>query len=292
MNDNLRVSLVGLGSMGTAMANRLLDQGVELDFWNRSDKPAEELLAKGATKVSLAEALQNDFVISMLSNDAAALDVFNDELLAQARPGVIHLNMSTLSTAATKTLAERHAARGVGYVASPVLGRPAAITNGKLLIVAAGAPEQVSAAAPVFERAAAAHFNVGTDQTKSILVKLGVNYNLIHALQAIAESVALIERGGVDANTFVEILTHTAFTGAAYTGYGPMIVNRNYTPPGFSLALGLKDVGLVEDAAAEVGLTLPVAGVLRDMFEKALQDPELEGFDWSAIAEVTRKSHN
>ncbi len=289
MTEKIRVSLLGLGSMGTAMSSRLLEQGFDVDVWNRSPKEIGDLLDKGARKVDLTGALQNDFFISMLSNDAAALEVFSEENLAKAKPGVIHLNMSTLSPTASKTLADRHEKLGLGYVAAPVLGRPAAILNGKLLIVAAGKATDVISAAVVFDKVSAQHWNVGEDHSKSILVKLGVNYNLIHALQAIGESVALVESGGVDPNTFVEIITHTAFTGAAYTGYGPMIVNHNYSPPGFSIALGLKDVKLVEDAAADLDLKLPVAGVLRGLFESALADPELRDLDWSAIAELTRQ---
>jgi len=289
MTEKLRVSLLGLGSMGTAMATRLLEQGFDVDVWNRSPKEIGDLLDEGARKVDLTGALQNDFFISMLSNDAAALEVFSEENLAKAKPGSIHLNMSTLSTQASKTLTDRHQKAGLGYVAAPVLGRPTAILNGKLLIVAAGKASDVEAAAVVFDKVSAQHWNVGEDHSQSILVKLGVNYNLIHALQAIGESVALVESGGLDPNTFIEIITHTAFTGAAYTGYGPMIVNRNYTPPGFSVALGLKDVKLVEDAAAELDLKLPVASVLRGLFESALNDPELRDLDWSAIAELTRQ---
>jgi 3-hydroxyisobutyrate dehydrogenase-like beta-hydroxyacid dehydrogenase len=289
MTAKLRVSLLGLGSMGMAMATRLLEQGFDVDVWNRSPKEIGDLLDRGARKVDLAGALQNDFFISMLSNDAASLEVFSDLNLAKAKPGSIHLNMSTLSPTASKTLAERHEQAGLGYVAAPVLGRPAAILNGKLLIVAAGKSSDVAAAAVVFDKVSAQHWNVGEDHSQSMLVKLGVNYNLIHALQAIGESVALVESGGVDPNTFIEIITHTAFTGAAYTGYGPMIVNRNYTPPGFSIALGLKDVKLVEDAAADLDLKLPVASVLRGLFESALEDPELRDLDWSAIAELTRQ---
>ena len=289
MEQKTRLSLLGLGSMGTAMSSKLLEQGFDLDIWNRSAKDLTGLLEKGASQVDLAAALQNDMFISMLSNDAAALELFSEANLGLAKSGAIHINMSTLSPAASKTLAARHEALGLGYIAAPVLGRPAAILNGKLLIVAAGKESQVQSAAEVFNKVSAGHWYVGEDHTKSILVKLGVNYNLIHALQAIGESVALVESGGVDPNTFVEILTHTAFTGAAYTGYGPMIVNRNYTPPGFSVALGLKDVKLVEDAASEFNLKLPVAPVLRGLFEQALADPDLSEFDWSSIAEITRQ---
>jgi len=289
VSKKLHVSQIGLGSMGTAMAHRLLDQGLELDFWNRSAKEFDNLLSKGARKVELVDALQNDFILSLLSNDAAALEVFSDENLAMAKPGAIHINMSTLSPTASETLAARHEVHGIGYISAPVLGRPAAITSGKLLVVAAGKIDTIDAAEVIFEKIAAQHWNVGQNPAKANLVKLGVNYNLIHALQAIGESVALVESGGVDANVFMEILTHTAFTGSAYSGYGPMIVNQKYTPPGFSMALGLKDVKLVADAAAESGLKLPVATVLQSLFEQALEDSDLKDLDWSAVAELTRQ---
>jgi len=289
MAGTIRVSLIGLGSMGTALAHRLLDQGLDLDFWNRSDKDVGDLLDKGARKMPLDEVFHNDFIISLLSNDAAALDVFSDQQLAQAKPGAIHINMSTLSPAASETLAARHHDHGIGYIAAPVLGRPIAITTGTLLVVAAGKAGDVAAASVIFDKVAARHWNVGEDHSKSNFVKLGVNYNLIHALQAIGESVALVESAGVDANTFMEILTHTAFTGSAYAGYGPMIVNRSYTPRGFSMELGLKDVKLVEDAAADLGLTLPVAAVLHKLFEQAIDDPDVSDLDWSAVAELTRQ---
>jgi 3-hydroxyisobutyrate dehydrogenase-like beta-hydroxyacid dehydrogenase len=292
MPEKIKVSLIGLGSMGNAMAHRLLEQGFALDFWNRSAKDNSELLAKGAVQVDLADCLKNDFVISFLSNDVAALEVFSEQNLSAASAGTIHINMSTVSLEASGVLAKLHAKQSIGYIAAPVLGRPIAITNGKLLIVAAGDSKDIDAASVIFEKVSAQYWNVGTDHAKANLVKLGVNYNLIHALQAIGESVALVESGGVDANTFMEILTHTAFAGSAYAGYGPMIVNRRYSPPGFSMTLGLKDLKLIEDAANAGGLTLPVAAVLRKLFETAQVDPELKDLDWSAIAELTRRGNN
>jgi len=289
MTQKIRVSLIGLGSMGVAMAHRLLDQGFDLDVWNRSPKEIGDLLDKGARKVELNQAMQNDFIISFLSNDQAMLEVFSESNLQNTKLGALHINMSTLSPAASETLAKLHAKLVIGYVAAPVLGRPIAITNGKLLIVAAGKESDITKAAVVFEKVSAQYWNVGEDHARANLVKLGVNYNLIHALQAIGESVALVESGGVDPNTFMEILTHTAFTGSAYAGYGPMIVNRKYSPAGFSMALGLKDVKLIEDAAAGLGLKLPVAEVLHNLFEQALVDPDVKDLDWSAIAELTRQ---
>lgn len=275
--------------MGTAMATKLLDEGFAVDVWNRSPKNVDDLLAKGAGVVDLAQSLKNPVVISMLSNDAASLATFSAENLALAAPGIIHVNMSTLSPETARELAQRHESAGIGYVSAPVLGRPIAVLSGKILIVSAGKPDYVSAVEPIFNKISAKHWNVGDDPGTSSLVKLGVNYNIIHALQAIAESVALVEAGGVDANTFIEIITHTAFTGSAYAGYGPMIAKHSFTPPGFTMELGLKDVRLVEDAATNLGLKLPVAPVLRQLFEQALEDPELRPLDWSAVSELTRQ---
>lgn len=289
MTEKIRVSILGLGSMGMAMTSRLLDQGLDVDVWNRSPRDISALLEKGARNVDLAQAMQNKFFISMLSNDSAAFEVFSSENLSKAKSGAVHLNMSTLSPSASQSLAELHASLSLGYVAAPVLGRPAAVLNGKLLVVAAGNAQQVEEASVVLDKLAAKHWYVGEDHSKANLVKLGVNYNIIHALQAIGESVALVEAGGVDPNTFIEIITHTAFNGAVYTGYGPMIVNRAYSPAGFSLELGLKDVKLVEDAAADMNLVLPVASVLRKVFDAALQETDLQGLDWSSIAEITRQ---
>jgi 3-hydroxyisobutyrate dehydrogenase-like beta-hydroxyacid dehydrogenase len=67
------------------------------------------------------------------------------------------------------------------------------------------------------------------------------------------------------------------------------MAQRRYTPPGFTIPLGLKDLGLAEQLAAEGRVDMPMAGVLRDRFEAALADPELAGLDWAAVAEVSRR---
>jgi 3-hydroxyisobutyrate dehydrogenase-like beta-hydroxyacid dehydrogenase len=119
------------------------------------------------------------------------------------------------------------------------------------------------------------------------LVKIGVNYNIIHAIQALAESVTLLENGGVRGSDFLEILTDVAFTGSIYPGYGRLISEKLYSPS-FPVVLGLKDLRLAEEAAAQNGTALLSAPVLRDVFERALADPDLANLDWSAVAEVTR----
>lgn len=98
----------------------------------------------------------------------------------------------------------------------------------------------------------------------------------------------MVERGGLDGRLFVDILTDTAFTGSAYTGYGKLIADRAYFPAGFDATLGLKDLTLAERAAAEVGAALPAAPTLRNLFEAAVADDQMRDADWSIIAEIIR----
>jgi len=116
-----------------------------------------------------------------------------------------------------------------------------------------------------------------------------VNYNIIHAMQAMGESIAMTERLGVDAEQFAELLSSTLFGGVVYTGYGQMIAKGQYSPPGFHIALGRKDLALAEEVAAAGGVTPATMPALVEVFERALADPELRDYDWSAIAEVSRR---
>jgi 3-hydroxyisobutyrate dehydrogenase-like beta-hydroxyacid dehydrogenase len=283
------ISFIGLGTMGSAMARRLIDTGHTVRVWNRTPSAADKLVAAGAVRAeSIEDALAPGIIFSMLANDQAARSVFTAKALDAAPEDAIHVNMATLSVEAADEMAAVHASAGIAYVAAPVFGRAEIAAAGKLNIVAAGDQAAIEHVQPLLDAMGKRTWNLGTVPRHANLVKIGVNYNLIHALQALGESVTLIERGGIDPNTFIEVLTDAAFTGSAYTGYGALIANKRYEPVGFSLALGLKDLSLTEAAAESEGVVLPTAPVLRDVFEQALAREDIAGLDWSAVAEVTR----
>jgi len=283
------LGFLGLGSMGGSMAGRLIETGHELVVWNRSASAGEQLVAAGATRAATAaEALSQPVSFSMFADDAAAEAVLTAENFAGAT-GRMHVNMASISAAAADRIAAVAAEAGVGYLAAPVLGRPAVAAAGNLNILAAGPDELVERAAPYLDALGARTWRFGTDPRRANAVKIAVNFTILHALQAMAESITLVESQEVDASDFVELLAGTLFNGVVYSGYGSMIAERRYTPPGFSMPLGLKDLGLAEDLAAERDVILPTAPVLRDRFETALADPTLAELDWSAVAEVTRQ---
>lgn len=284
-----QVGFIGLGTMGEAMARRLIDAGHDVTVWNRSVAATRTSADAGARVASTpGEALRAGVAFSMLADDAAVDAVFSSATLQDA-DGAAHVNMSTVSLDTARRLQARHEAHGVAYAAAPVLGRPHLAASGELNIVAAGSSEALDRAEVFLHVLGRRVWRVGHDAEKANLVKIGVNYNLIHTMQALAESLNLMERGGVDPHAFVGVLTDAAYAGTAYRGYGPVIATREYLPAAFSVALGLKDLGLAETAAAETGASLPTAPVLRDIFEETLADVRLAGLDWSAMAEITRR---
>lgn len=282
------IGFIGLGTMGSAMARRLVDAGHTVRVWNRSPDAAGPLVEAGATAAeSPGDALAAGIVFSMLANDEAADAVFGDEALAGAA-GALHVNMASVSPDLARRLAERHAAAGVGYVAAPVLGRVNLAREGKLNILVGGADADVDRVAQLLDVLGVRVWRIGSEPAQANLVKIAVNFNIIHAIEAIGESIAIVENHGVSPEQFVELLTSTLFGGVSYTVYGDIIAHRRYQPAGFTAELGLKDLGLAETAARQAGVTLPTAPALRRVFEQTLAQPGGEALDWAAIAEISR----
>lgn len=283
------LGFLGLGAMGSEMAGRLVDGGQQVVVWNRTTGAADSLVQRGAVRAdSAAEALTADVSFSMLANDSAALEVLSDDNLAAAR-GKTHLSMASLSPAAARAIAGRAVRADVRFAAAPVIGRPQAAAAGQLNVLAAGDAKAIAAAGPFLELMAQRVWNLGDDPGSAAVAKIAVNYNIIHVIQAIGESVTLAEANGIEAATFVELLTSTLFGGAAYSIYGRLIASQSYRPAGFSMQLGHKDLGLAEAVAADADIALPTLPALKELFEQALADTDLAQHDWAALAELTRR---
>jgi 3-hydroxyisobutyrate dehydrogenase-like beta-hydroxyacid dehydrogenase len=285
-----RIGFLGLGIMGSAMAGRLIATGHDVIVWNRSPEATDALVNAGATRATTAaEALAAPISVSMFANDEAAEAVLTRAALTGA-PGRVHVNMASVSPAAADRLGEVHHSAGVDYVAAPVLGRPPVAAAGALNIIVAGPEAALDTVSTVLDALGERVWRFGADPRRANATKITVNFTIMHALQALAEGVTLVESHDIDAAEFVDLLSGTLFAGVVYSGYGAAIAERRYSPALFALPLGLKDLGLAEDLAAEGGVTLPTAVVLRDRFERAVADPTLADLDWAAVAEVTRRA--
>jgi 3-hydroxyisobutyrate dehydrogenase-like beta-hydroxyacid dehydrogenase len=289
VGDRKRVGFVGLGHMGSAMARRLVDAGYDVTVWTRTAAHVDELAARGATRAeSPEEAIAAGHLFSMLASEDVVRAVLPPGLMRAAPPGFVHVNHATISARAADEFAADAEDGGYGYVAAPVIGRPNVAAAGALTILAAGAPAAVEASMPMLEVMGRRVWHYGSVASAANLAKIGVNYLIAHALQALAESITLLERYSLDTGQFVQMINDSVFPGPVYGGYGDAIARGSYTPPGFTTVLGLKDVMLALQAAADAGVRLPSGPVLRDIFETTVAEVG-DDLDWAAIAEVTRR---
>jgi 3-hydroxyisobutyrate dehydrogenase-like beta-hydroxyacid dehydrogenase len=286
----MKVGFLGLGAMGAAMATNLLKAGHEVTVWNRSPAAAQPLAALGAKVAkSPAEAARGETVLSMLANDAAVRAVILDGGVLEAMtPAAVHVNHATVSVALAQELAQTHAARGVGYVAAPVFGRPDVAAAGKLNILAAGEAQAIERVRPLLDAMGGRVWPLGDAPERASVAKIAGNFMLAAAIESMAEASALVRAHGVGAADFLEIMTGTLFAAPAYQGYAKLIAEQRFRPAGFTLPLGYKDVGLALGAGEAARVPLPFAGVLRDSLLEALAAGD-EDLDWSALSLVAAR---
>lgn len=281
------IGFVGLGHMGAGIAGNLIRAGHSLIAWNRSPGPVEALVEAGARAAERpADAFQADVVFSMLASDEAVEAVIlRGGALAHARPGLVHVNLATVSVAFAERLAGLHAEAGIGYVAAPVLGRPEVAARGQLNVLVAGAPDAVAKVRPLIETFAAAIWPLGEAPQRANVVKIAANFLLASAIEAMAEAAAIGQGHGVAPKDLLAVITGALFAAPAYRTYAEIIADRRFEPAGFKAPLGQKDVRLALAAGEAAGVSLPFANVLRDRFLELIAGGEGEK-DWSAISQL------
>ena len=280
------LAVLGLGHMGRPIARNLVAAGFSVRTWNRSGGAVD-----GATDCStIAEAVQGaEIAITMLSEDAAVESVTFGEgrLLHSLRGGGLHVGMSTVSVALAERLAEAHREVGQGFVAAPVFGRPEAAAAKQLWIVPGGESMHIESLAPVFAAIGQGTFPM-PGARQAALAKLCGNFMIAANIEVLAEVLTLGEKGGIEPERLLDMLTSTLFGSPVVKRYGAMIAKNQFTPPGFAMALGLKDMRLVLEAGEGSRTPLPVAELLRSRFLTALANGK-EGLDWAGFAAVVRE---
>lgn len=268
----MKIGFIGLGAMGAGIAGSLLRAGHDLTVWNRSPEPVAALVAQGAQAARApADALRGDVLFSMLANDAALHELGLDgAALDDAAAGLLHCNMATVSLDMARAMTAAHAARGLGYVAAPVFGRPNVAAQGQLLVVAAGAADALETLKPLLGAVGRRVEIVGDRPEQANLFKIAGNFMIVSAVETLGEAFALLRKGGVDHARFQEVMASSLFAAPLYQNYGKLIVEEAFDPPGFRLVLGLKDVNLARGAAAELGSFMPLGDLMRDTLEAAI----------------------
>ncbi|SHL43283.1 2-hydroxy-3-oxopropionate reductase [Pseudonocardia thermophila] len=278
------VAFIGLGIMGAPMAGHLLAAGHDVIGYNRSPAKVETHVARGGRAASsAADAVRAaDVVITMVpdSPDVEDLALGEDGIYANAKPGTLHIDCSTIRPDVARRIAEAGAERGVRVVDAPVSGGEAGAIEGTLSIMVGGADDDVAAARPYLEAMGSTVVHVGppgAGQTVKAANQLIVAGNI----QLLAEALVFLEAHGVDTEAATRVLGG-GLAGSAVLDRKAAGMRARTFAPGFRIDLHHKDLGIVTAAAREAGVAIPLGAHVAQLVG-SLRAQGYGGLDHSAL---------
>ncbi|WP_115024627.1 NAD(P)-dependent oxidoreductase [Synechococcus sp. UW69] len=278
------VALLGTGLLGEAIGRRLLQQGVSLFVWNRSQERSNALIDAGAQALSSpCEAPHScNSVITVLRDGPVTAAVLKD---------IGHLDGSTLITMGTvgitesQSLARQAAQQGGHYLEAPVLGSKPQALNGSLLVMAGGEAQVFEEQQPLLSHLSQEPLLVGPVGSGAA-TKLALNQLIASLTHSFSLSLQLIQRAGVPVETFMNILRTSALYAPTFDKKLQRMLDHNYADPNFSTALLRKDLRLFLEEATTAGLQEHGLTGLLSLLEQA-KGTDLDDQDYCALHELT-----
>lgn len=263
-----RIGFIGLGIMGKPMARNLMTAGYPLTVWNRSRPGIDELAGEGASPASDPRevARQSDVVITMVTDspDVEEVALGTQGIIEGGRPGLVHIDMSTISPAITGRIASRLAEEGIEMLDAPVSGGDTGAKAGTLSIMVGGKEETFRRCRPVFEALGRTIVHCGPNgagQTVKLCNQIVVALNNL----AMCEALVFAAKAGVDTRRMLEAVGAGAASSWALLNLAPRILDRDFRP-GFKVAHQQKDLRLALEAAGQQASPLPGTSLVHQLF--------------------------
>lgn len=261
-----RIGFVGLGSMGSRMARRLLDRGYPMTVHNRTTAKVEPLRAAGALRgdTPMAVAEQSDVVLYSLADDAAVSDVVlgADGLLSGARPGAVFVDLSTVLPETSRAISAAAEPKGVAVMDAPVSGSTPQAQEGTLVLFVGGDRQTYAGQTSLLD-VLGRHIYMGGHGAGAAM-KLVANTLLGLGMEALAEATVLGRKAGLDTTAMLDALAHTSVVSPSQKGKFDNIIRGDY-PATFALRLMSKDFGLVLRLAESLSVAMPAVAVARQI---------------------------
>jgi 2-hydroxy-3-oxopropionate reductase len=275
-----KIGFIGLGNMGWPMAGHLHDAGADLTVWNRSEAPtrraAERGMAVAADPAAVAEAAGDGIICLNLTHTAVVADLV-DRLVPGLAPGATVIDFGTTGYEETLAFAALVAAHGASWIDAPVSGGEVGAKAGNLTIMAGGDEAIFQKVLPVLKIVGGKVTHMGR-QGAGQVTKLANQLIVAQTIDAVAQALRMAELAGVDAGLVREALRGGFAESRILELHGDRMVRRDFTPGGRS-ELQLKDVRLMSELAARVGLqssTLENSRALWEHFVHGLGHGDLD----------------
>ncbi|NKQ56442.1 2-hydroxy-3-oxopropionate reductase [Amycolatopsis sp. K13G38] len=257
-----KIGFIGLGIMGGPMAANLVKAGFEVTGYNRSRAKVDRLVdAGGEGAASVAGAVRDaDVVITMLpdSPDVQAVVLGEDGVLANAKPGALLIDCSTIRPDVSRAIAGRMRA-----LDAPVSGGEQGAIDGNLSIMVGGAAEDFEAAKDILDAVGGTVVHVGAAGAGQT-VKAANQLIVAGTIELVAESLVFLEAHGVDTDAAIKVLSGGLAGNRILDRKAAAMVQREFTP-GFRVELHHKDLGIVQAAAREAGVVIPLGAAVAQL---------------------------
>ncbi len=286
----MNVAMIGMGTMGAAMALNVLKAGHGVTVHNRRRDRELPLVAAGANRADSpqAAAMGAAVIITCVSDttDVEAVILGETGVIQSAAPGSVVVDMSTISPSATRRIAAALAEKQIAMLDAPVSGGSEGAKNGTLSIMVGGDAVALTTAMPVLEAMGKTITHVGPigagQLTKAInqIIIAGTYWG-------VAEGLALGMKAGLDMEKVVQAVGGGAAGSWGLTHRSGNMLNNDY-PLGFRMRFHRKDLGIALEAARELGVTVPMAAFV-EQIENGLINRGFGDEDVSAIARTVRE---
>ncbi|GAC1635908.1 MAG: 2-hydroxy-3-oxopropionate reductase [Chloroflexota bacterium] len=284
---NMRVTVLGLGFMGSAIANRLLDTGYPVTVWNRTSAKAGPLVERGAVQAPapVEAATGADVVVTLLTNDAAVREVsLGEGGVAHALPrGATLVDMSTVSPDTSRALAA--AVPDGRFVDAPILGGPEATQQGKARLLLGGREDIVRALEPLWNDLSAGYSYCG-DNGRAATLKILSNLILVGSITLLAEAVVVAQSLGLPNTVLRDVFGSSPAVAPGAKARLEDIMEGDHRG-WWTVTLAEKDMRLALALAAEGNVDLPLTSAMERMLGQA-RDQGFADLDLGAIVELLR----
>jgi 3-hydroxyisobutyrate dehydrogenase len=266
-----KLGYVGLGVMGGAMVNRLLDKGHTVTGYNRTKSKADWLIQKGMKWASSPReaAAASDVTLSMVTNTAALQAIVEGPggILEGLGPGKIYADISTVSPEFSRKLAEKVRERGADMVDSPVSGSVITLQEGKLSVMVGGRKETFERLKPLLLDIGPKVTYVG-DNGLALVMKIATNLSLAVQMLAFSEGVLLAEKSGISRSAAVEVLTNSAIASPMIKYRGPFVLELP-KEAWFNVSMMQKDMLLALELGRKLDVPMPTTAVTNEFLTAA-----------------------
>ena len=291
--DEMRLGFIGLGIMGRPMAKHLLAAGHEMTVWNRSQPGIDALVEAGAVAADspAAVAAASEVVFTMVgdSPDVEAVALGEGGIVEGAKPGLVHVDMTTMSPGVTRWIAQVYAGRGIELVDAPVSGGEGGAINATLSIMVGGKREVFERCQPllgVLGKTITYCGPSGAGQTVKLCNQVLVSVTNL----AVCEALVLAKKAGVAPATMLAATEGGAAGSWQLSNLAPKMIEGDFRP-GFKVRHQQKDLRLALEVAREAALPLPATALVSQLFA-ALQADGLGESGTQALVKALEKLGN